>query len=106
MADINDMDIDNLFEPEVEEVNVDEEELSKAREMKRQALRNKIRAKRSLRNPKCYDPSNKDEVASMLDTPEMNNIMSKLMKDNNLNILMNSLQNKNSAKSLSKMLNQ
>lgn len=105
MQDIDDLIVDDLFETEQEPV-VDQAELQKAREAKRQALRSKIRAKRTMRNGNLTSLSDAEDLSNVVDTPEMAHIMNKLLKGNNLDIL-NKLGTDpcKNAKALSKIVN-
>lgn len=105
MQDIDDLIVDDLFEA-VQEPKLDEAEQQKLKEAKRQALRSKIRAKRSVRNGKVTDITDASDLANIVDSPGMSDIMNKLLKGNNLDLLTQSLgtdMNKN-AKTLSKIV--
>lgn len=106
MQNIDDLAIDDLFEAPVAP-QVDEAELAKEREAKRQALRSKIRAKRSMRQGNIDSVTNTADLANILDNPAMSDIVHKLLKGNNLNLLMDGLGDTNTknAKTLSKIVN-
>ena len=94
------MNIDDLDFDDLEILEEIKEELVEEKVDKRQALRNKIRAKRQMRqgNVENCNTDSPEDLASMLDQPGMSEMVNKLLKGNNLDLLQKCMSEGNSSK--------